>query len=137
MSTLLRYLVAGRESGQMLDTTGSIRNPENTHNLTTGSTSTWARNMTSINETVTATGLATAHVSIHPVPGKDASEEVKRNFVHNQLDRIEALQFKEGKEGEVLEGLRFSGTGPQDRLEGGMHDFLTCIRLWVLTVVSC
>ena len=67
-----------------------------------------------------ASRISTRTVSVLPVPGANASGEDMRNFLHNQLDRIEVMHNRPGSAEAMLEGLKFTGSGPHDRLEGGM-----------------
>ena len=53
------------------------------------------------------------------MPTDGAGTDVVMNYVHNQLDRLEAMHNEEGSTAELLEGLKFTGSGPQDRLQGG------------------
>jgi hypothetical protein len=62
----------------------------------------------------------TWELSILPVPGKAATREQRIAYFHNQLDRIAAAVSK-GDTVDILGGLRLSGCGPRDRLEGGKH----------------
>lgn len=66
------------------------------------------------------TRTSTWHVSALPVPSEGAAADVVMNFVHNQLDRVEAAHNQAGSAAEILDGLKFTGSGPQDRLQGGM-----------------
>lgn len=62
----------------------------------------------------------TREMSVLPVPGQGAPKDQLMDFLHNQLDCIEAIGRK-GRQAELLEGLHMSGSGPHDRLEGGVH----------------
>jgi hypothetical protein len=62
----------------------------------------------------------TWEMSILSVPGKAATRNQRIAFFHNQLDRIAAAASK-GNAVDILGGLRLSGCGPRDRLEGGTH----------------
>lgn len=66
------------------------------------------------------TRVFTWHVSALPVPSEGAAADVVMNFVHNQLDRVEAAHNQDGSAAEILDGLKFTGSGPQDRLQGGV-----------------
>lgn len=64
-------------------------------------------------------------MTVPPVPGEGSTKDQLMAFLHNQLDRIEAA-VHHGRQGELLGGLRFTGSGPQDRLQGGVH---ACVYL--------
>jgi hypothetical protein len=63
----------------------------------------------------------TWELSILPVPGRAATRDQRIAYFHNQLDRIAAAASK-GNAVDILGGLRLSGCGPRDRLEGGTHN---------------
>lgn len=84
----------------------------------------------------------TWQVSEMPMPGENATTDVLVNYVHNQLDRVEASHSLPGSTVDLLDGLRFTGSGPQDRLQGGSTCFFTlsihtgkCVYIFLL--VSC
>lgn len=61
-----------------------------------------------------------------PVPEDSATRDQLMNFVHNQLDRIEASASK-GQKAELMDGLHMTGSGPHDRLEGGARPSASCM----------
>jgi hypothetical protein len=69
--------------------------------------------------------ITTWELSILPVPGERASKDQRMNFLHNQLDRISA-GGPSGHPYTLLDGLRFLGSGPHDRLQGGVHRVSPC-----------
>jgi hypothetical protein len=81
--------------------------------------------------------MKTRMLTILPVPGGTATNSQRMDFLHNQLDRIQAAAHNTYPAA-FLGGLFLSGSQPRDRLQGGaQHALLLIVPLCTSEALFC